>query len=907
MKIRILICFLLAVIFTALETAGMVKNANGINSNYEIVTSTPKNTKSKIGALDSVTEILRLKLYIDQYNYDDIVIAFNAAASPAYNYNEDSKYLPGINAAEGLASYSSDGVPLSINFLPLPKTNTETIRLDVQAKNSGPVTLKRTQLDQLPSNYSIWLVDNYLKDSVNLRVDSNYAFAINNADTASFGSYRFKVVISESPAVVPPLQLVDFNAVKATTGAEISWKTQNEGTSTHFDVERSSDGGKTYSIIDSLVSTAVGSYSFTDVNPPADSDAYRLKIIDNSGKITYSNVITLAYGTSANTNATEILRLKLYIDQYNYDDIVIAFNAAASPAYNYNEDSKYLAGINAAEGLASYSSDGVPLSINFLPLPKTNTETIRLDVEAKNSGPITLKRTQLDQLPANYSIWLVDNYLKDSVNLRVDSNYAFNINKADTASFGSYRFKVVISGSPPVVPPLQLEDFNAVKAATGAEITWKTQNESIVTHFDVERSSDGGKTYSTIDSLVSTAVGSYSFTDVNPPADSDAYRLKIIDDNRKITYSNVITLAYGTSANTNATEILRLKLYIDQYNYDDIVIAFNAAASSAYNYNEDSKYLAGINAAEGLASYSSDGVPLSINFLPLPKTNTETIRLDVQAKNSGPITLKRTELDQLPSNYSIWLVDNYLKDSVNLRVDSNYAFNINKADTASLGSYRFKVVISESPAVVPPLQLVDFNAVKATTGAEISWKTQNEGTSTHFDVERSSDGGKTYSIIDSLVSTAVGCYSFTDVNPPVASDDYRVKVTDRSGVITYTNVITLIYGSAANIIAGDISIYPNPSNSMINLSINQGGNSSINSATIQSTGLSTSNASGTSVLNVSYNIKIMSISGLVIRSATSSNAVWQDNVASLSPGTYIIAVINNLNSKLVGRSTFIKL
>jgi len=78
------------------------------------------NFNSGNASLDSVTKLLRLKLYIDQYNYDDIVIGFNSGASNAYDFNEDSKYMPGLDAEEGLASYSSDGIPLSVNLLPLP-------------------------------------------------------------------------------------------------------------------------------------------------------------------------------------------------------------------------------------------------------------------------------------------------------------------------------------------------------------------------------------------------------------------------------------------------------------------------------------------------------------------------------------------------------------------------------------------------------------------------------------------------------------------------------------------------------------------------------------------------------------------------------------------------------------------
>jgi len=353
----------------------------------------------------------------------------------------------------------------------------------------------------------------------------------------------------------------------------------------------------------------------------------------------------------------------------------------------------------------------------------------------------------------------------------------------------------------------------------------------------------------------------------------------------------------------SVTKLLRLKLYIDQYNYDDIVIGFNAGASPAYNFNEDSKYLQGIDAAEGLSSFSSDGVPLSINLLPLPKQTADVIRLDVKAQNSGPITLKRTELDQLPAIYEVWLIDNYKKDSLDLRADSNYAFTINKSDTASFGSNRFEVVVRQNPAL--SVQLLDFNASKANDGAQITWTTQNEEDYTHFAVERSSDGGTTFSVMDGMISNGQGGYTYTDKTPPEASDQYRLKITDLNGTATYSNVVTVMYGNTVNTISGAISIYPNPTSGVINLSISQN-EGSVSDLGVQSFGTASSLASNSSNSS-SYNIRIVNTSGATIKTANSSTAKWQDNVAALSPGTYIITVISNSNNKLVGRSTFVKL
>jgi len=353
----------------------------------------------------------------------------------------------------------------------------------------------------------------------------------------------------------------------------------------------------------------------------------------------------------------------------------------------------------------------------------------------------------------------------------------------------------------------------------------------------------------------------------------------------------------------SVTKLLRLKLYINQYNYDDIAIGFNSGASFAYDPNEDSKYMPGIDALEGLASYSSDGTALSVNFLPLPKQNSEAIRLDVEAASSGNITLKRTELDSIPPIYSLWLVDKYQKDSIDLRVDSNYVFYINKADTATFGSNRFTVVVSQNPAVA--FQLSGFNAIRATDGVQITWTTNNEGSNTHFDVERSSDGGATFEAMDTLISTSAGTYSFTDRNPPAASDKYRLKITDLNGAITYSDEITLIYADRVNVVKGNISIYPNPASGMLNLTIGQ--NNTANSPGLLKTPLFQSPAAGYAGVNSSYDIKIINITGSVVKESTSSSGKWQSDISRLLPGTYIIQVRDETSTSLVGRAVFVKM
>ncbi|MEO6977995.1 MAG: YDG domain-containing protein, partial [Mucilaginibacter sp.] len=101
-------------------TGALPAGSQMISSSLLMTTSIPQET---------VPQALRLKLAVDSVSFDDIVVGFNSTASAGYDYNEDAKYIPGINASEGLASFSADNVGLSINTLPLPKQGTEAVRL----------------------------------------------------------------------------------------------------------------------------------------------------------------------------------------------------------------------------------------------------------------------------------------------------------------------------------------------------------------------------------------------------------------------------------------------------------------------------------------------------------------------------------------------------------------------------------------------------------------------------------------------------------------------------------------------------------------------------------------------------------------------------------------------------------
>jgi hypothetical protein len=357
---------------------------------------------------------------------------------------------------------------------------------------------------------------------------------------------------------------------------------------------------------------------------------------------------------------------------------------------------------------------------------------------------------------------------------------------------------------------------------------------------------------------------------------------------------------------SSITQLLRLKLYLDQYNYDDIVIGFNSGASTTYNYNDDSRYLSGINAPEGLSSFSSDGVQLAVNLIPLPNQSPLTIRLDVEARNSGTFILQRTELDSIPPIYELWLVDKYKRDSLDLRANDGYALTIDKKDSASFGSNRFEVVVRQNPLLA--VHLLSFDAIKGAKQTQLNWTTENQQNYTHFAIERSIDDGRTFFSLDTLTSSAAGNYSFVDNRPVNGVDMYRLNITDLNGTVSYSNIISIDFGNPETS-ASTLCVYPNPSNGMLNVAISANNTigSFSGSPVLQSAAFAQNFTTAPVSNSTSYGIKIISINGTVIKTATSSSSTWSGSVAGLAPGNYVIQVVNNNSNSLVGVRAFIKL
>ena len=155
------------------------------------------------------------------------------------------------------------------------------------------------------------------------------------------------------------------------------------------------------------------------------------------------NPITIVAANSDTIPDKAVLKLKLVKDSTNCDETTFLFDHAASLSYTPAEDAIYFQGFGAVS-LSSISSDGTWMAINKLPY--SPGMVVGLDFYTKADGNFFLHISYINKIPPGIQVWLRDNYLKDSVNLRKE-HYNFNVIKTDTNSFGRNRFKVILRDS----------------------------------------------------------------------------------------------------------------------------------------------------------------------------------------------------------------------------------------------------------------------------------------------------------------------------------------------------------------------------------------------------------------------------------------------------------------------------
>jgi hypothetical protein len=321
---------------------------------------------------------------------------------------------------------------------------------------------------------------------------------------------------------------------------------------------------------------------------------------------------------------------------------------------------------------------------------------------------------------------------------------------------------------------------------------------------------------------------------------------------------------------------LHLKFEQDSVVYCETGIYFSNGWSNDFD-NNDSYYLEGFDPRTQLASYTADGVQVSINAWSSYTTGPCRIKLFVAGSVSGTHILNLEDFINIDTSlYNINLVDNQQKDSVNLAKYPTYTFNVVASDTAAYNN-RFVLAVELKP--LPAYQLANFEGQKVSTGVQVVWKAINAGNYTGFTLQKL-NATNGYDSLYSVQSDSATNYSYIDQHPVIGNNVYRLKQNSLTGQITYSSPITIGYGTVAP--ASALNVYPNPSKSIINIK------------------LASNTTSG-----ATYVADIYNMSGSLVAHQSVNSSTFTQDISSYKLGIYFIQLKDN-NGDLVGQSKFIK-
>ncbi|MGG9972082.1 fibronectin type III domain-containing protein [Ferruginibacter sp. SUN002] len=221
---------------------------------------------------------------------------FDPLFSDAVSSNEDNISPVGSLLAE--LRILEDGLQLSTNrrspiadddtvFLYMSKANQVQHRLVVSTK-------------YFATDVAATLIDKYLNTATPITISNTdstfYLFDI-TADAQSNRTDRFMIVFKVLNTT--PVKFSNVKAAQQNAGIAVQWSVANEVNAKSYEVEKSTDGVHftKMSTIAAANSGATASYNWLDVSPNTGDNYYRIRLVDQSGAIAYSQIIRVKTGS----------------------------------------------------------------------------------------------------------------------------------------------------------------------------------------------------------------------------------------------------------------------------------------------------------------------------------------------------------------------------------------------------------------------------------------------------------------------------------------------------------------------------------------------------------------------------------------------------------------------------------
>ena len=158
----------------------------------------------------------------------------------------------------------------------------------------------------------------------------------------------------------------------------------------------------------------------------------------------------------------------------------------------------------------------------------------------------------IDLLPGTYTIEVVppSGYTVSNPNQGTDSTTDSNISTTTNTSNSivlvqGQNDSTIDAGLHIATLPVRLVTFNAAPQGNQVNVTWKVANEINVNRYEVFFSKDG-RNFSSMGTVNAANRGNYNLLHMNPVNGLNYYRLKVIDNNGRVEFSEIKVVNFGT-------------------------------------------------------------------------------------------------------------------------------------------------------------------------------------------------------------------------------------------------------------------------------------------------------------------------------------------------------------------------
>lgn len=151
----------------------------------------------------------------------------------------------------------------------------------------------------------------------------------------------------------------------------------------------------------------------------------------------------------------------------------------------------------------------------------------------------------------------------------------------------------------------------------------------------------------------------------------------------------------------------------------------------------------------------------------------------------------------------------------------------------------------------------------------LNWKITENHSANRFLIERETEGS--FEQVGGIVASQSTSYTWTDINPQVGANRYRLKIYDQDGYFSYSNIVEIKADNNAN----TAEFYPNPTKDKLWIKLETDGNQELE-------------------------VKFFDLTGReVFSDIFFGSGAWLRDFSSLGRGTYLVKVIESNSGNMV--------